>query len=80
MSKETIDYGIFYEANVPIQLVGYTNSDLGGSIDDSRSISGYVFNLGSGAICWSLKTQPIVALSTTEAEYKAFFSATREII
>ena len=32
-----IDYGIFYKANVPIQLVGYIDSDLGGSIDDSQS-------------------------------------------
>lgn len=69
--KGTIDYGIFYEAHVPVKLVGYTDSDLGGSIDDSRSTSGYAFNLGSGIISWCSKKQPVVALSTTEAEYIA---------
>ncbi|XP_061989507.1 uncharacterized mitochondrial protein AtMg00810-like [Rosa rugosa] len=67
----TIDYGIFYQANVPVNLVGYTDSDLAGSIDDNKSTSGYVFSLRSGAISWSSKKQPIVALSTTEAEYIA---------
>ena len=35
----------------------------------SRSTSGFVFNLGSGAISWSAKRQSTVALSTCEAEY-----------
>lgn len=76
--KGIIDFGIFYEACSPIKLVGY--SDLGGSIDDSKSTSGYVFNLGSGAISWSSKKQPIVALSTTGAEYIAASSAGCQIM
>ncbi|KAL3645031.1 hypothetical protein CASFOL_010211 [Castilleja foliolosa] len=78
--KGTIDYGIFYEKNAYIKLSGFTDSDLGGSVDDSKSTSGYVFNLGSGAISWSSKKQPIVALSTTEAEYIAASSAGCQII
>ena len=69
--KGTINYGIFYKANVPVNLIGYTDSDLAGSTDDSRSTSGYVFHLGRGAISWSSKKQAIVALSTTESEYIA---------
>ncbi|CAL2241350.1 unnamed protein product [Prunus armeniaca] len=69
--KGTVDYGIFYEANIPINLVGYTDSDLAESVDDCKSTSGYVFNLGSGVFSWSSKKQPIVALSTTEAGYIA---------
>jgi len=45
-----IDYEIFYKADVMVNLIGYTDSDLAGSVDDSKSTSGYVFNLGTGAI------------------------------
>lgn len=65
--KGTIDYGIFYHANVAVNLVGYTDNDFGGSVDDNKSTSGYVFSRGSGAISWS----SVVALSTTKAEYIA---------
>lgn len=40
-------------------------------MEDRRSTSGMVFNLGSGVISWQLKKQDIIALSTTEAEYVA---------
>ena len=50
-------------------LVGYSDSDWGGNIDDFKSTSGYVFNIGSGAVSWASKKQDVVALSTTEAEY-----------
>eukprot|EP00253_Pinus_taeda_P015702 PITA_15702 len=43
--------------------------------DDRKSTSGYVFHMGSGAISWASKKQPIVALSTTEAEYVAATAA-----
>eukprot|EP00253_Pinus_taeda_P019255 PITA_19255 len=46
-------------------------SDWARSVDDWKSTSGYVFHMGSRAISWASKKQPIVALSTTEAEYVA---------
>lgn len=52
-------------------LVAYTDSDYAGDLDDRKSTSGYVFLLGSGAISWLSKKQPIVTLSTTEAEFVA---------
>ena len=53
------------------KLIGYTNSDWAGSIDDKKSISSYIFHLGPEAISWASKKQPIVTLSSTEAEYVA---------
>ena len=50
-------------------LVGYSDSDWGENIDDFKSTSGYVFNIGSRAVSWTSRKQDVIALSTTEAEY-----------
>ncbi|CAN0905202.1 Retrovirus-related Pol polyprotein from transposon TNT 1-94, partial [Linum grandiflorum] len=42
-----------------------------GDIDDRKSTSGYVFFLAGGAISWASKKQPVVTLSTIEAEFVA---------
>jgi hypothetical protein len=49
--------------------VTYADSDFAGDLDDQRSTSGFVLLLGLGAVSWSSKKQPVVTLSTTEAEY-----------
>ncbi|KAL0413673.1 UNVERIFIED_CONTAM: Retrovirus-related Pol polyprotein from transposon TNT 1-94 [Sesamum radiatum] len=40
-------------------------------MDDRKSTSGYVFLMSSGAVSWCSKKQPIVTLSTIEAEFVA---------
>lgn len=67
----TMEYGIFYKMGGNDALIAYTDSDYAGDLDDRKSTSGYVFLLSSGAISWSSKKQPIVSLSTTEAEFIA---------
>ncbi|XP_057980101.1 uncharacterized mitochondrial protein AtMg00810-like [Malania oleifera] len=65
----TRDFGLFYEKAEKLELFRFTDSDYVGEQDDRRSTSGYVFMLGTGAVSWSSKKQPIVTLSTTEAEF-----------
>jgi hypothetical protein len=50
-----------------VELRGYTDSDWGGCVDDSRSTSGYLFSLNSGVFTWSSKKQEITAQSIAEA-------------
>ena len=69
--KGTKRYGILYTTSENSELIRYTDSDWAGSIDDRKSTSGYVFHMGSGAISWDSKKQPIVGLSTVEVEYVA---------
>ena len=53
--KGTKWYGIFYTVSECSDLVGYTDSDWAGSVDDRKSTSGYIFHIGSGAISWASK-------------------------
>ena len=78
--KGTKSYGIMYESEADYKLIGYTDSDWAGSIDDRRSTSGYVFQLGSKSISWSSKKQATVALSSSEAEYVSATSAACEAV
>nr|GEW66023.1 putative RNA-directed DNA polymerase [Tanacetum cinerariifolium] len=50
------------------ELIGFTDSDYAGDLDDRKSTSGYVFLMSSGAVSWCSTKQPVVTLSTTEAE------------
>ncbi|CAH9132625.1 unnamed protein product [Cuscuta epithymum] len=76
----TLEYGIQYSSVREFKLRGYTDSDWAGCVDDRKSTSGSVFDLGSGAITWSSKKQETVALSTSEAEYVAAGAAAKQAL
>ena len=78
--KGTLTDGIFYANNDDVKLVGYTDSDWAGDLETRKSTSGYAFHLGSGAVSWSSKKQPVVALSTAEAEYIAATSCATQAV
>ncbi|GMI66347.1 hypothetical protein HRI_000304000 [Hibiscus trionum] len=69
--KGTASYGLFYKRGEKTNLFDFTDSDYAGDLDDRKSTSGYAFMLGTGVVSWSSKKQPIVTLSTTEAEFVA---------
>lgn len=69
--QATANLGIFYKKGCTHELLAYTDSDYARDINDRKSTSGYVFLLSGGAVVWASKKQPIVTLSTTEAEYVA---------
>ncbi|KAK2985142.1 hypothetical protein RJ640_000909 [Escallonia rubra] len=71
----TRDFELWYSQVSNFRLVGFSGSDWVGCLDDRRSTSGSVFNLGSGAINWTSKRQATVALSSSEAEYIAATSS-----
>ena len=73
----TANYGITF-GGTRSGLEAYTDADYAGDIDTRRSTTGYVFILNGGAISWSSRLQQTVAASTTESEYMAAASATKE--
>jgi len=77
--KGTACYALSYKKKDET-LVGLSDSDWAGNIDDRKSMTGNLFLYGDGAISWLSKKQPVVALSTSEAEYIALSYAVQEAI
>jgi hypothetical protein len=71
----TLQHGIYYSNSHGSQLIGYSDSDYAGSIDDRKSTTGYAFHIGTGLISWGSRKQSIISLSSAEAEYVAATSA-----
>ena len=69
--KVTEGLGLHYTKTNQFELAGYVDSDWCGDIDDRKSTSGFAFFMGGTAFTWLSKKQPIVTLSTCEAEYVA---------
>eukprot|EP00253_Pinus_taeda_P027623 PITA_27623 len=78
--RGTSNYGLLYTRTSDPILSGYTDSDWAGSVDDRKSTAGYVFSLGSGVVTWTSKKQQVVALSSTEVEYRGAVKASCEAV
>ena len=71
---------VYGSSDSPHLFTTYTDADHGGNPDNGRSTGGYAIIIGGGAVSWSSRLQPVVSLSTTEAEYIAAVEAGKEII
>jgi transposase InsO family protein len=69
-----------HPSNTSGTLLGYCDADWAASMDDRRSVTGWVFLVAGGAISWQSQRQKSVALSTVEAEYMAASNATKEAV
>jgi hypothetical protein len=78
--KHTLQCGIFYEAKSQLQVHGYTDAGCVGNVSDKISTSGFMFSFGSGAVSWSIKKQPTIALSNIEAEYRGAVIVACEVV
>ena len=78
--KGSMDYGLHYQIYPDQEIHGFSDADFAGDLDDRKSTSGWVFVNSGGAVSWISKKQPVVALSTTEAEYISLTSAAQEAI
>lgn len=68
-----------FKKGAEIKLVGYCDSSLG-NLEDYSSLAGFCFVLGDSIISWKSFKEPVVALSTAEAEYIALTPAVQECI
>ena len=85
---KTKDKGMVFHPDKSRGLECYVDADFAGSWHNrsshdpisSHSRTGYVICYGGCPIIWSSKLQPLIALSTTEAEYIALSTALRDVI
>jgi hypothetical protein len=77
--KGTRDLQLVLGGDHPARLLGFTDSDFANCPDTRRSVSGYCFSLGSGAITWCACQQKTVSLSTCEAEYVTASDTSKEL-
>ena len=65
----TIEHGLFYQKGRKMSFTTYSDNNYVGDLDSRRSTTRSVFMIGTAAISWASKKQPVVSLSTTEVEY-----------
>jgi len=73
--KGTADIYLKHNKSENTHVVGYSDVNYAGDLDNRHSISGSLFLLSNGAISWFSKKQPVVTLSTTDAEYVVLSAA-----
>eukprot|EP00961_Rhodomonas_salina_P228777 3092083-Rhodomonas_salina.3 len=61
-------------------LEGYSDSDWASCKDTRKSVGGFIYKFAGAAISWKCKRQPVVALSTAEAEFITASKAAQEAI
>lgn len=77
----TKDWGIKYTVNGKLDYVeAYCDSDFAGDQETRRSTTGYVLMYCGGPIAWCSRRQPIIALSTAEAELIAAAECAKEVL
>ncbi|KAH9779612.1 retrovirus-related pol polyprotein from transposon RE2 [Citrus sinensis] len=77
--KATQDYGLKFIKDGDMKLIGFTDADWAGDLDDRKSVGAYCIYLGHNMISWSSKKQPVIARSSAESEYRSLASASAEI-
>ena len=68
--KGTIAFGLVYVKGVKnLNVIGYSDSNFAGDVEDRKSTSGQVLFLDGLPITWNNLKQKVVVLSSCEAKY-----------
>lgn len=78
--KATRDHGLIYAKMDEPELLCYSDADWAGDQESRLSTSGMVTLFSSGPVSFKAQQQPVVALSTTEAEYISASLAVKDLI
>ncbi|XP_031280235.1 uncharacterized protein LOC116138690 [Pistacia vera] len=77
--KGTLDYGLHFQLTRSLYVECYAIADWGSNLEDRRSTSGCCVYMGPNLVQWSSRKQQVVALSSTEAKYRALAQTATEV-
>lgn len=80
--RGTSKYGLMFDQRVANlgQVVGCSDSDFTGDLDERRSLTGYVFQLCGSCVSQRATLQHTIVLSTTKPEFISLAEAVKEAI
>jgi len=78
--KGTTSYGFHITRTSSFALHGFMDADWAISIDDRKSMGGYLVFLGQISTSWKLGKQHTVARSSIEVKYKALADGIADVI
>ncbi|TQE12682.1 hypothetical protein C1H46_001702 [Malus baccata] len=78
--QKTKGFMLVYGHSDPLELIGFTDSDLAGDVDERKSTGGYIFKLSGCAVSWKSAKQTIVSTSTMEAKFVACFEGMKQAV
>lgn len=76
----TTGFGIWFSKDITMNVVGFSDADWAGCVDDRKSTSGGCFLIGNNLVAWHSKKQTSTSLSTAEAEYIAAGSCCTQLL
>lgn len=76
----TRNFGCIFSSGDTLELVGFSDADMAGDLDDRKSTTGSLFLIGNSPVTWQSQKQKVVALSSCESEYIAATTAACQAI
>ena len=76
----TKDHMLTYQHTNSLDVVGYSDVDFKGCVDDQKYTTGYIFVMIGGSVSWQSAKQSMTASSTMEAKYVVCYEATSHAV
>ena len=70
------DLMLTYRCTNTLEVVGFSDSDYAGCVDDKKSTFGFIFMMAEGAVSWKSVNQTLTTSSSMETKYVTCYEAT----
>nr|GEY34164.1 uncharacterized mitochondrial protein AtMg00810-like [Tanacetum cinerariifolium] len=79
--KDTIHMGLWYQKDIGLELIAFSDSNHAGCLNSCKSTSGGIQFLGGDKlVSWSSKKQDCTLMSSAEAKYVSLFACCAQVL